>query len=1342
MTNEKISLTYEAVGAREFVQASKDSETALRRQARSLDETTLALQKEIFTLKGAVDPNKELIASKQRLLQQNKLLATETKQQIINLKQEVIVAAAAAKEQDNLAKATEKAAVAQKNQDAKKLTQDLKEQAAAAKQAAKEQEALSKAADKAAALQKTEASKQAAIAAKEQAAAAKQAAKESANAAKQASKEQILAAKQAEQQVKASAKAKANAEKQAAKEATEAAKKAALEQKKLTESFGTFGTFIKSLIGPLLAVFAVFEAGNIIKTADAFNQLEAKVKNSLSDVTEFDGVFQKLVDSSNRSGQSIDGVAQAFVRLRPAAENLGVTNDQLIKFNETFAKMGALAGATTTEVKNAMIQLSQSIASNRFSGDELRSVMEQMPPVARAIADSMGIPFEKFKKAAEQGKITAVEILKAILKKADETNAAFEKLPGSVDRSLNKLGNSFTLLIGAINKTTGATDKISKALSDMAAIVQKVSPGIVAVASEFFRLAGLVLEVSKAILIATADIVGLGGAMRGLLGIDGLSYFFNLAGGIDVVITRLQIATNEFARFKSHFQDGLLANPFNPGEIADKAHAVNAIADSANQTAEMQHRAREAQRVRAYQDSMSVKPRTSGGGGAIRTLSVDDKKKKGKSQATIDRQHIEDVTRNFQHQIEQAQASSALNISRMGPFPNQENVLQKQLLSEQTTAALLNRELVKLNNTSVKTADGQRALKEATAKVRDEISKQAKTVQDAKNALEKYNTEQKLQDADRERGLDSQLAEKIRDKEVLDTESNTQKVSEQYQQRKLKINEYYDSVLAGIEKEIDAETKLYNKKLELINQEIEDKKKLNNPQLIKDLEAQKETLANDYNANVYALKNKSQTTQRERIRDLTEAARTFQQELQGSIASAIKDAFSGNNPLTVIKNFAKNLYNIVSDTLSNAIAAGLAKSKPVMALSDWVGNWVNRISKNVAAPTASLPPLLPADVQSFSDLGGNTGQRVYPVQAGATKTQTTVNGSRFAGIGKILAPIAGAIGSYQVGKAAGNKFGKVGGALAGMGGGMAIGALAGSVLGPVGAILGAAIGGTIGGIAGMMGGGKAKKQAARAAYQDNILSPYLNTLVSGADQNNLTDLYKRVEQASRGMKGNGSRGMQMKRDAMNELKKLIEQRKKAIADFIKDISHQNDQLRDEIALADAKPFEKAGLERQIAIKQIEYDTKLLLDQYKDSEQAKTAILEQESLKRQQLGQKEVEDFKSTTQDLRDLLIQRDDAANANVFTRLRSPEQVKAENLSKLDQQIAQKALELRGKLAAGISGDSLGSKQLLGGIGQFLQTNQLQFIISGVDDPNAVSEEVARQLESFFRKFQGANLL
>lgn len=53
-------------------------------------------------------------------------------------------------------------------------------------------------------------------------------------------------------------------------------------------------------------------------------------------------------------------------------------------------KLGVVGGATMQSMVAGTRQLAQGLAADRFAGDEFKSVMENMPLAARALADALG----------------------------------------------------------------------------------------------------------------------------------------------------------------------------------------------------------------------------------------------------------------------------------------------------------------------------------------------------------------------------------------------------------------------------------------------------------------------------------------------------------------------------------------------------------------------------------------------------------------------------------------------------------------------------------------------------------------------------------------------------------------------------------------------------------------------------------------------------------------------------------------------------------------------------------------------------------------------------------------
>ena len=103
--------------------------------------------------------------------------------------------------------------------------------------------------------------------------------------------------------------------------------------------------------------------------------------------------------------------------------------DQVIAFMEQVNKQFVIGGATAQEQSNAMVQLTQAMAAGALRGEELNSILDSAPGIARAIEQYMGVAEGSIKEYAAEGKVTAQVVKNALFSVADETNAKFESMP-------------------------------------------------------------------------------------------------------------------------------------------------------------------------------------------------------------------------------------------------------------------------------------------------------------------------------------------------------------------------------------------------------------------------------------------------------------------------------------------------------------------------------------------------------------------------------------------------------------------------------------------------------------------------------------------------------------------------------------------------------------------------------------------------------------------------------------------------------------------------------------------------------------------------------------------------
>ncbi len=121
-----------------------------------------------------------------------------------------------------------------------------------------------------------------------------------------------------------------------------------------------------------------------------------------------------------------------------------------------------MSGATAAEAQNALIQFSQGLASGALRGDELRSVLEQLPYVADVLGKELGVTRGELRKMGTEGKITSEVILKAFKNMRGEISEKFAKTIPTLAQSFVMLKNSMTKTFGEMSANLGITSSFAK----------------------------------------------------------------------------------------------------------------------------------------------------------------------------------------------------------------------------------------------------------------------------------------------------------------------------------------------------------------------------------------------------------------------------------------------------------------------------------------------------------------------------------------------------------------------------------------------------------------------------------------------------------------------------------------------------------------------------------------------------------------------------------------------------------------------------------------------------------------------------------------------------------------
>uniref|UniRef100_UPI0038969825 tape measure protein n=1 Tax=Proteus mirabilis TaxID=584 RepID=UPI0038969825 len=217
----------------------------------------------------------------------------------------------------------------------------------------------------------------------------------------------------------------------------------------------------------------------------AWTELNNKLSNSVRASESLIDVTQRVFDISQATRSSLDATATLYARLERGTREYNTSAADLAKLTSIINQGFIVSGATAIEAENAIIQLSQGIASGVLRGEEFNSVAEQGSRLMVALADSMGVGIGQLRKMAAEGKLTTDVVVKGLLSQGDAIGKEFAKTTRTMSQAFQEAGNNLTKFLGentTIKSTISAfsdaviavsknLDELSSALTVITAVV-------------------------------------------------------------------------------------------------------------------------------------------------------------------------------------------------------------------------------------------------------------------------------------------------------------------------------------------------------------------------------------------------------------------------------------------------------------------------------------------------------------------------------------------------------------------------------------------------------------------------------------------------------------------------------------------------------------------------------------------------------------------------------------------------------------------------------------------------------------------------------------------------------
>jgi len=222
----------------------------------------------------------------------------------------------------------------------------------------------------------------------------------------------------------------------------------------------------------IAAAFSFLVIKRTILLADNMNLLDSRIRALTKSAKGFREIREGIRGVAKETGGSIASITQLAQRALIAKEALGATNEQIIEMVNNVQKLGVIGGGSQENLTRATVQLGQALSTPRVQAEELNSILEQMPLLAKEIEKNLDLLPGTLKQAVIAGDVLNTDIFQALIKSTDDINRRFNELPLTIDRASGMIANAFAVAVQDLDNGLGVTESIASVMKDLSEVIE------------------------------------------------------------------------------------------------------------------------------------------------------------------------------------------------------------------------------------------------------------------------------------------------------------------------------------------------------------------------------------------------------------------------------------------------------------------------------------------------------------------------------------------------------------------------------------------------------------------------------------------------------------------------------------------------------------------------------------------------------------------------------------------------------------------------------------------------------------------------------------------------------
>lgn len=209
--------------------------------------------------------------------------------------------------------------------------------------------------------------------------------------------------------------------------------------------------------------------------------------------------FALVQTIANDTRAPLAATGELFATLQRISGELGADLNQVAVVTQTIQQAFALAGASISEAEGATRQLIQGLQSGTLRGEELNSVLENAPVIARLIADELGVTLGELRALAAEGELTSEVVFGALLNGSIEVNERFSETTATFQQQRTLIANSLIPVFGELANAIQPVVSSFAAFAVMNPELTALGVALGAIAASAAILGGPVTAVAAAI---------------------------------------------------------------------------------------------------------------------------------------------------------------------------------------------------------------------------------------------------------------------------------------------------------------------------------------------------------------------------------------------------------------------------------------------------------------------------------------------------------------------------------------------------------------------------------------------------------------------------------------------------------------------------------------------------------------------------------------------------------------------------------------------------------------------------------------------------------------------------